>query len=340
MQTLRVGVLGGSGFTGLELLRCLRRHPRVQVVFATARQPDAVGTRRFPGPWRTPEEALSDSVDWVFSCLPHGESARWVAAWVDRGARVIDLSGDFRFPTPELYAAWYGTPHPCPERLAEAVLVLPEWNAAAARDRRVIANPGCYPTAVWLAVLPVVRAGLVEARPLIVDAKSGVTGAGRTPTERTHFVSVQENFTVYSAGRRHRHVGEIEHYLEAWTGTPSRVLFTAGLLPVRRGLMVTVYAALRGGATARTVWSCLAESYGGRPFVRVRPLGEVPTLQDVVGTNRCDVGVVEADETGWVVLVAVLDNLLKGASGQAVQTMNGLMGWDETLGLPVEGGDA
>jgi N-acetyl-gamma-glutamyl-phosphate reductase len=339
MQPLSVGVLGGSGFTGLELLRCLSRHPGVRVAFATTRQPDAVATRRFPGPWCTPEEARVYTVDWVFSCLPHGESAPWVAEWVDRGARVIDLSGDFRFPTPELYTAWYGMPHRCPERLAEAALVLPEWNASMARDRRLIANPGCYPTAVWLAVLPLVRAGLIETCPIVVDAKSGVTGAGRTPTERTHFVSVQENFTVYSAGRRHRHVGEIEHYLEAWTGTSGRVLFTAGLLPVRRGLMVTVYAALRDGATARTVGSCLAESYAGRPFVRVRPLGEVPALGDVVGTNRCDIGVVEADDTGWVVLVAVLDNLLKGAGGQAVQTMNLLMGWDETLGLPVEGGD-
>jgi N-acetyl-gamma-glutamyl-phosphate reductase len=324
----KAAVLGASGYTGREIAALLARHPSLALDgFFSAREGEA------PPPPDLPFDLAVEPLDWkrvarddgAFLCTPHGTSAALAARCLDLGLKVVDLSADFRLADPAAYEKAYELPHPAPELLKEAVYGLTEHARADVARARLVANPGCYPTAVLLALKPVLAAELVDLHAAIVaDCKSGVSGAGRSATARTHFGSVHENFCAYAVGT-HRHLPEIHEK----AGT-TRIVFVPHLLPVFRGILATIYLKPAGGARAREVLACLAEAYAGEPFVRVYPRG-LPELDRVRHTNECHLGAADAD--GLVVLVSAIDNLVKGASGQAIQNMNLMLGLGEKEGL-------
>ncbi len=324
----RAAIVGASGYTGRELLRLLAHHPRLAAEVVMTARPEAR-----PEPPASPHEpaieALDldrlDAVDAVFLCTPHGAASTIAMAALARGKPVVDLSADFRLRDPAVYQRTYGTNHPAPELLQQAIYGLTEHARQAVSNARLVANPGCYPTSILLPLLPLLAAGLVDAHaPIVADSKSGVSGAGKAPGDRTHFGNVHENFLAYGIGT-HRHLPEI--WQQAGT---ERVVFTPHLLPVFRGILTTLYLQPAAGVTAATMRSCLAERYAGEPFVRVYDRG-LPELRCVQQTNRCDIAV--ADSGPLVVVISAIDNLMKGASGQALQNMNRMLGLPETDGL-------
>jgi len=319
----RVGLFGATGYTGHEAARLLRAHPEIELAFTTGS-----GEGHLPH-----EQGLERAADAYLLCLPHGVSARYAAALraAHPSAAVIDLSGDLRLPTPDAYASWYGQAHPAPELLGDVPYGLTEVYRERLRGARLVANPGCYATSVLLPLAPLLAARLVEADDVVVDAKSGVTGAGRTLREDLLFGEVAENLSAYAPGRTHRHVGEIEAVLEERAGRPVELSFCPHLLPVRRGILSAVY--VRSTHPAAEIRDALARAYAGERFVLVQEA--LPKLSDVVGTNLCRIAV-RAAAPGRAVLFAALDNLLKGAAGQALQNLNLALGLPEQRGLPLE----
>lgn len=329
---IRAGIYGATGYTGFELVKLLDRHPHAQIAFATARS--AAGQRLsdvFPTlldlPLIDAEEADLAGVDVVFCCLPHGTTVPTVRRALEAGVRVIDLSADFRLCRAADYERWYGTPHTAPELLTAAVYGLPELHREAIRSARLVANPGCYPTSVILALHPLVRAGVLADQTVIVDSKSGVSGAGRSLSLKTHFGEAHETFSAYNIGRTHRHIAEMEQE------TGLQIIFAPHLLPVFRGILSTIYVTAQPGiepATLRKAYGIFADE----PFVRLLPTGRLPELRHAVNTNLCVIGIQPVDvAAGRYIIVSVEDNLIKGASGQAVQNMNVMFGLDETTGL-------
>jgi N-acetyl-gamma-glutamyl-phosphate reductase len=321
-------IVGASGYTGRELLDLLSRHPRLRAtVVMTARAGAA------PEPPAFPNDPTIDAldldrlaaVDGVFLCTPHGAASAIAKAALAHGKEVVDLSADFRLRDPALYERVYHAAHPAPELLAEAVYGLTEHRRAAVAAARLVANPGCYPTSVLLPVLPLRQAGLLDERaPIIADSKSGTSGAGKAPSERTHFGAVHENFCAYGVGT-HRHAPEIQQ--EAGT---AHLVFTPHLLPTFRGILSTLYLTPNAGVTADAVRECLRARYAGEPFVRVYDKGQ-PELRCVQRTNQCHIAV--AASGPLVVVTSAIDNLVKGASGQALQNMNLMLGLPEGDGL-------
>lgn len=335
------GILGGTGYTGRELVKLLGGHPGVRVAWATSRSeagsslPVAGGSGSVPVV--SAESAELGSVDVVFSCLPHGESLPWVERAREAGARVVDLSADLRVPAAGV-----------PEWGRGAVYGFPEGGRAGLAGAELVANPGCYPTAVLTGLLPAVREGLV-AGPVIVNAASGVTGAGRNPRRELLFAEVAEDFRAYGVGNTHRHVAEMRHHAGRLGGIPStlpggepslpgaegsvpEIVFTPHLLPVKRGILATMHIPVT--RPVDEPWRLWAKHYEAERFVVVLE-NEVPSLFMAVGTNRVVVGVVPVrTRTPAVQVVVALDNLIKGAAGQAVQNMNLALGWDEGAGLP------
>ncbi|HSD28898.1 MAG TPA: N-acetyl-gamma-glutamyl-phosphate reductase [Vicinamibacteria bacterium] len=320
-MSARVGVFGATGYTGRELVRLLGRHPRAHVAFTTGS-----GTGHLAH-----EAGLDQAADAYFLALPHGVAATYAARL--RAARpetfVVDLSGDLRLPTAESYERWYGHPHPAPHLLGQAVFGLSE----AYRDRlpgaRLVSNPGCYATSVLLPLIPLLREGVIDPADIVADAKSGTTGAGRTPREDLLFSEVADDFSAYSPGRTHRHVGEIEAVLAERAGHPVELTFCPHLLPVRRGILTALYVRPRADLTE--LKRALKAAYDATAFVHVMD-GAPPRLSDVVETNDCRISV-HAAAPGRAVVFSALDNLVKGAAGQAVQNLNLAMGWPETDGL-------
>ncbi len=340
MARTTVAVLGASGYTGAELLRLLIDHPRVEIALLAAER--AAGARiaqvfpQLAGRLDREVEALdperiAERAEVVFSCLPHGASAAAVAALSSRGVLVVDLSADFRLRDADEFGQWYG-PHPHPELLARAVYGLPELHREELRGARLIASPGCYPTATILAAAPLLARGLLRPR-LVVDAKSGVTGAGRSPSQSTHFSEIGEGVRPYKVAGSHRHTPEMEQELSRVAGTAVRVTFSPHLIPMARGILACVYGEptdpARGEADYR---SALVEAYRGEPFVVVLDDG-LPDTAHVRGSNRAHVAVRLDARAGMVVAMAAIDNLVKGASGQAIQAMNIALGWPESEGL-------
>jgi N-acetyl-gamma-glutamyl-phosphate reductase len=323
----QVAVLGATGYTGRELLRLLARHPLLQIAAAMTARPGEVDPPDLPV---DPEIAPLDldrlrGLDGLFLCTPHGASATLATSLLALGAKVVDLSADFRLRDPTLYAQSYGHVHPAPELLSEAVYGLTERRRAEVARARLVANPGCYPTSVLLPLFPLLEAGLLSASAAIVaDCKSGASGAGKSPSSRTHFGNMHENFCAYAPGE-HRHRPEI--WQEAGT---KRITFVPHLLPVFRGILSTIYVEPRPGVGVAAIQSCLKERFRGEAFVRVYDRG-LPELNRVQHTNFCDIAVAQAD--GLVVLVSAIDNLVKGASGQALQNMNLMLGLPEATGL-------
>jgi N-acetyl-gamma-glutamyl-phosphate reductase len=339
-QTIRVAVAGATGYTGAELIRYLSRHPKAQIVAASSESMAGQELEQvFPGRGEklrglrlvSLEELLCVAADAVFLCLPHGQSAEVGARLAGEGKKVIDLSADFRLPDPALYRQWYGIDHPCPEWLGAACYGLSEFYRDQIRRAQIVANPGCYPTAALLALVPLVRARLIEANTVVIDAKSGLSGAGKTPKPHLHFAEANENVAPYSPGRMHRHVPEIDWYLTLAAGRKVQVIFVPHLIPMDRGILETIYVHLTSGTKPEDVLHCWRAAYAQEPFVRVLEHG-LPATKRVAWTNVCELGLAWS-EGGVAVLVSAIDNLGKGASGQAVQNLNILFGLEEGLGL-------
>ena len=334
---IKVGIYGVTGYAGYELLRWLGRHREARVVFTTSEsQAGKALADVFPGPLDTPllapDDAPLDQADLVFLGLPHGISATVAQRARASGVRVIDLSADFRLDTPGDYQRWYGHAHTAPE-LLPAPYGLPELNRAALADAGLIANPGCYPTSVLLGLAPLLRAGALADRTVIVDSKSGVSGAGRAPKQNTHFVEVSESLSPYSIGRTHRHVGEMEQEAARIAGgQAAQIIFTPHLLPIKRGILSTIYVRIPDGWGEAQVRSLYAEAYAGEPFVRLLPAGQLATIAHTAHTNQCAISLTLA-QPGLLIVVSSIDNLVKGAAGQAIQNMNVMFGLPETAGL-------
>ena len=349
---LRIGIMGATGYTGLELLKILGRHPVAQIAWLTSESnAGQCFGQVFPVPPPVADlplfalaEADLSAADVVFACLPHAAAQAPVAAALAAGARVVDLSADYRLHDATNYQAWYGVPHTQPALLAEAVYGLPELHRTQIKGARLIANPGCYPTSVILGLSPLARGGWLKGT-VIADSKSGVSGAGRSPSLKTHFVEANENISTYSIGRAHRHLAEMEQELGAQSGaqsgdepgqgaeSPFQVVFSPHLLPVNRGILSTIYVNLPEGVTEAEVREAYRTMYAGEPFVYLLRPGEVATLNHTVNTNFCAIGLTFVPGTPTLIVTASIDNLIKGASGQAVQNMNLMCGLDETCGL-------
>ncbi|MEO8348967.1 MAG: N-acetyl-gamma-glutamyl-phosphate reductase [Acidobacteriota bacterium] len=338
MDRLRASVAGASGYAGGELVRWLSRHPRVELAHLTAFRergrpladvfPNLRGftTQTLNG---TSSADMASDSDVVFLALPHGAAIEAAPTLLAAGARVIDLGADFRLKEPSSYLRWYGSEHGATDLLGEAVYGLPEANREAVKSARLVANPGCYSTAAALALLPLVGTGLVKG-PVIVDAKSGVSGAGRNPSAATHFSEVNENLRPYKLGE-HRHGPEMEQTF-ALAGTPVSVYFAPHLVPMTRGILATCYAPLTGDLPVEELLSLYRDAYRDEPFVRVLET-ELPQTKATLGSNFCDVAVRVDPERRLAVAVAAIDNLVKGAAGQAIQNMNLMFGFPETEGL-------
>ncbi len=329
----RVGIYGATGYTGIELINVLSQHPGVEIGFATARS--AAGqllSEVFPIISDLRLAAIDEvdpaTVDLVFTCLPHNtpELIPIVQRALAAGARVVDFSDTFRISDPRVYAARRGKEHPAPELLAQAVYGLPELHREQIRQARLVANTGCYPLTVILPLAPLVRADLLADSTVIVDSKSGVSGAGRSLALKTHFGETHETFSAYNVGRVHRHLAEMEQE------TGLHIIFAPHLLPVFRGILSTIYVNLKPDVDDATLAAVFADTYRHEPFVHVLPAGRLPELRHVQHTNYLVIGH-QMVEPGRAILVAVVDNLGKGAAGQAVQNMNLMLGFLETMGL-------
>ncbi|HHQ42267.1 MAG TPA: N-acetyl-gamma-glutamyl-phosphate reductase [Chromatiales bacterium] len=334
----RVAIVGGTGYTGAELLRLLVRHPQVEVACVTSRQ--AAGqpvAEVFPSlrghvdlAYVAPDEAPLADVDLVFFATPNGTAMRQAPALLEAGVRVVDLAADFRLRDPEEWARWYGEPHACPELLAEAAYGLPELFREEIRGARLVANPGCYPTAVTLGLVPLLEAGLADATRLVADAKSGASGAGRRAREDLLLAEAADSVRAYAVPG-HRHHPEIVQTLARFAEEPVGLTFVPHLMPMVRGIHATLYAELRDPAA--DLQSVYEARYAGEPFVDVMPAGAHPETRSARGANVCRIAVHRPAGGERAVVLSVIDNLVKGAAGQAVQNMNLMLGLPETLGL-------
>ena len=338
-NSVSIGILGATGYTGAELLRLLHDHPQARVVGMTAERyagqpietvfPHLAG-RGLPTLAKVGDFDLG-ALDVVFGCLPHG-TTQDVIRDMPRGPKVIDLSADFRLRDPGLYERTYGQPHRATDRQRDAVYGLTEHAREAIRTTDLVANPGCYPTSAQLPLRPLLEAGLIELDPIVIDAKSGVTGAGRAAKEASLHAEVSEGLHAYGVSM-HRHTPEIEQGLSEAAGRPVAVTFTPHLVPMNRGILATIYVHLAAGVGAEDLQAELARRYREEPFARVLPFQSLPATRHVRGTNLCLIAVHPGRLPGRAILLSVIDNLVKGASGQALQNMNVMLGLPETTAL-------
>jgi N-acetyl-gamma-glutamyl-phosphate reductase len=339
---IRIGILGASGYTGAELVRLLVHHPSAEIALLTAdRQAGKALGDVFPHLARLdlPDltriaEADWSALDFVICALPHGTTQE-VIAGLPEHLKIVDLSADFRLRDPALYAEWYGHEHRATQLQKEAVYGLTEVHREAIAGARLVANPGCYPTAAELPLIPLIAGGLIEPDAIVVDAKSGVSGAGRAEKQAMLHTEVSEGIHAYGIAA-HRHGPEIEQELSLAAGQPVRVSFTPHLMPMNRGILATCYVTMAGGAGADDLRIALAARYDPEPFVHVLPAGKSPATRDVRGSNHCLIGVFADRVAGRAIVISVIDNLVKGASGQAVQNMNVMCGLPEVAGLEQE----
>ena len=336
---LRTAILGASGYTGAELLRLLHRHSAVQVTALTADRMAGQNMKAVFPQLDDPslpvlvkiDDVDFSAIDLVFCALPHG-TTQSVIAGLPETVKVIDLSADFRLANVDTYATWYGHPHQAVSLQGQAVYGLSEFHRPAIAMARLVANPGCYPTATLLPLLPLLVADMIEVDPIIVDAKSGVSGAGRAEKQANLFTEVAEGMHAYGVGH-HRHMPEIEQELSAAAGQPVTISFTPHLVPMNRGMLATTYIRLKKGVTVADLRATLIERYLNEPFVTVLDDGVVPATRHVRGTNRCLLNVFADRRPNSAILVSVIDNLVKGASGQAIQNLNIMLGLNEKEGL-------
>ncbi len=339
---VNVGIIGASGYTGAELVRLLSNHPEVNISVITSRQYAGKPLADcYPGLGALgltfsdhEDEKVLQMAEIFFTALPHAASAKVVAKLVTLGKRVIDLSADFRFADVAVYEEHYGGPHPHPELFSKAAYGLTESYEDDVRDAVIVANPGCYPTSALLPLMPLLKAGVISTDGIIIDAKSGVTGAGRGANMTTHFCEANESLKAYKVAA-HRHTPEIEEHLGAAAGKEVTVTFTPHLIPMNRGMLSTIYVTPTAGTGRADVEKIWEEAYANTPFVDISPGETLPDTAHVRGTNRCLMAVREYPATGKLVILSVIDNLAKGASSQAIQNLNILLGLPQETGLPL-----
>ncbi|MBN2073873.1 MAG: N-acetyl-gamma-glutamyl-phosphate reductase [Actinobacteria bacterium] len=346
---IRAGIIGGSGYTGLELAKILGAHPQAEISFITSRTYEgrnisqvfsSFGLHKNESPAFIAEPSKSDyeDTDILFLCLPPSESIEHMKKIKNQhGLKIIDIGSDFRIKNPDEYRMWYGKEHILPDILQEFTYGLPEVYMELIKNSRLVSNPGCYPTSVLLALAPLLKAG-IEFKSINIDSKSGVSGAGRKLDKKYLFGSLDNNFYAYSASG-HRHIGEIEQEIKNMSGTDYKICFTPHLLPVTRGIFSSIYCQTdlnKSGGLAGKIDHIFEEFYGDSIFVGYTG-PSVPELKDVIGTNNCLIGCIFDERTGVIKVFSVIDNLIKGASGQAVQNMNIMFGINEGEGLPGKG---
>ncbi|MDX9787334.1 MAG: N-acetyl-gamma-glutamyl-phosphate reductase [Desulfobacterales bacterium] len=337
---IRVGIIGATGYAGAELVRILSGHPGVQLSLLTSRQyagiayediyPSMAGVVNIICDSNTPE-LICDKADVLFMALPHKIPMSFAPGFIEQGKKVIDLSADFRFRNAAAYEAAY-QPHTAKALLDEAVYGLSEIYHQEIKTARLIGNPGCYPTSILLPLSPLVKEGLIDVNTIIADAKSGVSGAGREATLTTHTCEVNESFKAYKVAV-HRHNPEIDEVLSGIAGTPVAVTFVPHLVPMIRGMFSTIYTNVAAGSGPKQIRDCLNDYYAWQPFVRLVPDSRLPDTRNVRGTNFCDIGFRIDARSNRLILMSAIDNLVKGAAGQAVQNMNIMEGFDQTVGL-------
>ncbi len=337
-RMIRIGIVGGTGYTGVELLRLLASHEHADVRVITSRTEAGIKVAdlfaslrgRYDLSFSDPAKADLKSCNVVFFATPHGVAMAQARELLEAGVRIIDLAADFRLKDPAVFEQWYGMAHSCPDLLAESVYGLPEVNREAIRTARIIGNPGCYPTAVQLGFLPLLEAGVVDAEHLIADCKSGVSGAGRKAEVGLLFAEASDNFRAYSVAG-HRHHPEITQGLANACTAPVKLIFTPHLTPMIRGIHATLYARItRPGVDLQALFE---KRYAGEPFVDIMPPGSMPDTRSVRAGNLCRIAVHRPQDGDVAVILAVVDNLVKGAAGQAIQNMNLMIGLPETTGL-------
>jgi N-acetyl-gamma-glutamyl-phosphate reductase len=337
---IKVGIVGASGYTGVELARIITAHPQAELTLATSRQYDGKSLAEvFPNLRGTVDivcenvglDKLAERADLFFLAVPHQTAMAYVPGLLEAGKKVIDLSADFRLRDPAVYEEWY-QPHSATTYLKEAVYGLPELYRREIIASRLVANPGCYPTSIILGLAPLLKKGLVVPESIIADSKSGTSGAGRSANTATLFCEVTDGFRAYKVGE-HRHTPEIEQEVSRLCDKPVKLTFTPHLLPVSRGILSTVYASLRVNISQDELAGIYADFYDNEFFVRVMQNGAVPATQYVRGSNFCDIGFKVDSRTGRIIILSAIDNIVKGAAGQAVQNMNLLCGFAEDLGL-------
>ncbi|MCV2218573.1 N-acetyl-gamma-glutamyl-phosphate reductase [Thauera sp. Sel9] len=339
---IKVGVVGGTGYTGVELLRLLSRHPQVELTAITSRGEAGMPVaemfpslrRRVDLKFVAPQDAALDKCDAVFFATPNGIAMKQAAELVAAGVRVIDLAADFRIRDVAEWQKWYGMEHAAPELVAEAVYGLPEVNREQIRKARVLANPGCYPTAVQLGFLPLVEAGLIDTDHLIADAKSGVSGAGRKAEVHTLLPEAADSFKAYGVPG-HRHLPEIRQGLSLAAKQAVGLTFVPHLTPMIRGIHATLYGRIRQGIELPDLQALFEQRYAGEAFVDVMPAGSHPETRSVRASNLCRIAVHRPQGGDTIVVLSVIDNLVKGAAGQAVQNLNIMFGFDEEAGLDI-----
>lgn len=337
MELIKVGIVGGTGYTGVELLRLLVQHPRCEIKVITSRKEAGMPVAAmFPNlrgrvalAFSEPSREALSACDLVFFATPNGVAMNEARALFDAGVRLIDIAADFRLKDVALWEQWYKMKHACPDLVADAVYGLPELNRDQIRKARIVANPGCYPTSVQLGFLPLIESGAIDLDHLIADAKSGTSGAGRSAEVHTLLAEASDNFKAYAVSG-HRHVPEIAQGLSAMAGKAVKLIFTPHLTPMIRGIHATLYARIEGELDLQALYEGRYES---EPFVDVLPSGSHPETRSVRGSNICRIAVHRPQGGDTAVVLSVIDNLVKGASGQAVQNMNIMFGLDETLGL-------
>lgn len=338
---IRVGIIGVTGYTGGELLRLLLNHPQAEVKKVTSRSNAGnVVTQVHPnlkGQICLVEEqfqidAFLEGLDVVFLALPHGKSAPLAKELYQKGIKVIDLGADFRIKDSEAYEYWYELKHSCPELLPESVYGLPEIHKDEISKAKIVANPGCYPTSIILGLAPLLANKVISSENIIIDSKSGVSGAGKTLTDITHFPNINENLLAYKVGN-HRHIGEIEQELSLLSKSSVLINFTPHLIPMNRGILSSIYVTPIANVTQKDLDELYQEFYKNCPFIRLRDKDNLPQTKWVQGSNYCDIAPIFDERTGKIIVFSAIDNLVKGASGQAIQNMNIMFGLDETSGL-------
>lgn len=338
---LNVGIIGASGYTGVELARILSSHPEVEITLATSRQyAGKPMSEVFPSLRKRVDlvcedlsgDELTDRADFFFTAVPHKTAMDIVPPLLAAGKKVVDLSADFRIRDVAVYEQWYQA-HSSAGLIDEAVYGLPELYRDQVQGARLVANPGCYPTSITLGLAPLLREKLIDTSSLIIDSKSGTSGAGRSASVGTLFCEVTDGFKAYKVGGTHRHIPEIEQELSVLAGNAVTISFTPHLLPISRGILSTIYASMDSSINDEELQQLYEKTYADEPFVRICPAGTFPATQYVRGSNCCDIGIQRDARTGRVIVLSAIDNIAKGASGQAVQNMNLMNGFTETCGL-------
>lgn len=341
MNKIKVGIVGANGYSGAELIRLLAAHPMASVEMLISHSTSGLNIKEvYPHLTgitehtleKLDEEKVASDVDLLFFATPSGVSKDLLPSFVEKGVPCIDLSGDFRLRDASLYSKWYKQDREPSELLKSSIYGLTEFNRDLVKEAKWVSNPGCYPTATLLGLLPALKMDKIDASFIVIDGKSGVSGAGRKASLTSHYGETNENLRIYKVGA-HQHIPEIEQMIETVAGETAPITFSTHLVPMTRGIMCTTYAKLKQATTTEDIVKDYQDFYKGNAFVRVREPGVFPATKEVYGSNYCDIGLHADERTGRLTIVSVIDNVVKGASGQAIQNMNVMMGLEETTGL-------